>query len=359
MNSKISVALLLALAGTIGCGASTDNAESETHFLSCETDAECQSADADSMCVSGRCVSADEATADDDSSSGADDDGAAADDDPVDDDPAGDDDVPEPSLPTPGVAPTATSSAVPGPRPSATSTGGVNTSFPSPAPTMSATGPRPNIPAGGQGGESSEGGAAGVGGASGAGGSSTGGTDLCDIFTAEPATPEAVTITVRNERSQHIVLGGPVSCDPTHVTITSLDEDRPGAWSGSHCLLGCHLLVEGNAGCTADCPSPPPVLIPPGETATIEWPGILARTAELPEQCCEGDYCPEECPLLLTAAPGMYRAVIAVTELTEERAEACATAEPQCPNAFDGQTTFDPIEQDFEFGADPVELRVE
>jgi hypothetical protein len=378
MSTKTSLAFLLTLVGLTGCGASTDRAESETHFLSCKKDVECEDANEDSVCVSGRCVAAEEALGDDAASEPGDDDVASttgndnAGGAPGDDDAAPDTGAPtgsmEPVTPAPPGSPSLATGnvgvAVP---PMGTSTTGVG-GAPRPGPVAS-MGPVPvAVPSQGQGGGSPAAGAggtepvsAGAGGGSGVGGASAGGTggDTCEAFTADPAPANPVTITVRNDRDVSIVLGGPVDCDSTQIAVDSLDDANPGAWSGSHCLVGCQIALDGGGGCTADCPSAAPLLIAPGEAGTIEWPGLLARTVELPEQCCtDENYCPAEFPLIVAAEPGMFRAAIALTELSDEQATACQADPTQCPNAFDGQSTFERVEQDFELGAGPVELSV-
>lgn len=356
MMTKTECALFLAFT-SMGCGASTEKAESETHFLSCETDAECEEAEQDSICVSGRCVAAEEAREGEADSGDAR--GSADEDTETGDD--SDADAPEPATPAVTPVPATANSSPPRPGPTAVMTGGVTPSIPRPPPIgmmpAPSGSPGPGAPGSGGAGPDGVAGNSAVGGESGAG---NGESDaMCELLKDEPETPATVTIAVRNAREVPIVLGGPVGCDPTHIEVTALDESSPGSWSGSHCLLGCHIVVAGAAGCTADCPSAAPVLIAPGETGTIEWPGILARAAALPEECCEdSEYCPSECPLIVTAEPGPYQATIAFTEVTPEAAEACALDPFQCPNAFDGNTTFEAVTQDFELGADAIELSV-
>jgi hypothetical protein len=164
-------------------------------------------------------------------------------------------------------------------------------------------------------------------------------------------------MTVRNERDVPIVLGGPISCQPIHVAIVSLAREDD-VWGGAHCLLACDVSLDGVGGCTADCPFPEPVVIAAGETATIEWPGLLARWVSLPEQCCESDYCADECPIVIAAEPGDYRATLAFVEITEEEAAACSSDPFTCPGAFEGQEAFETVDQDFELGAGDILLGV-
>lgn len=168
------------------------------------------------------------------------------------------------------------------------------------------------------------------------GGAGNGGGE-CSALLDPVIDSAALTITVTNERTVPIGLGGPVSCQPTLFTLRS--QDATLVWGGDHCSFTCEMLMAGAGGCTADCPSPEPIILQPGESDTIEWHGVVQRITQLPSKCCaEIGLCPAECGVLQAAGTGQYVATLAVVELTVEQAAVCEEQPfaETCPGAFNG-----------------------
>lgn len=161
----------------------------------------------------------------------------------------------------------------------------------------------------GVGGESSVGG-----GGNGVGGSGVGGAGAvaCEDY-ADVRREGSVTLHVKNETEEPIVLGPPASCQPVSVTIESLTNASPGSFAGLHCLFTCEMSFDGVGGCTADCPFPPTVRIEPGGTYDVDWNGLVYEGVDLPQECCESE-CSGTCQLPHVAQAGSYKATVALAD---------------------------------------------
>jgi hypothetical protein len=131
------------------------------------------------------------------------------------------------------------------------------------------------------------------------------GSPACDAYLDE-APPQNVAITVRNEGTATIFLGGEGCAADIGVGLAAADGSAlPQGASG--CGYTCEQLQTRPAACPADCALPPVVRVDPGGSYQLSWSGSYVEPASMPKSCYfEPSYAGPGCERRIVAPAGDY-----------------------------------------------------
>ncbi|HEX2736412.1 MAG TPA: hypothetical protein VHM70_32640 [Polyangiaceae bacterium] len=158
----------------------------------------------------------------------------------------------------------------------------------------------------------------------------------CERY-ADVTDASSVSITVSNHRARPIGIAGRLTVP---VRVESQNPDAPGAWT-NFSDQSCGSAPSGQLGGPTIDLQPNALLVPPGDSITVEWNGLVGSTVPFPSQCCEDgalNPCPAECILQREASLGSYLAHVSYAELSDDAAANC-TATPDTCSVGDAVTT--------------------
>jgi hypothetical protein len=131
------------------------------------------------------------------------------------------------------------------------------------------------------------------------------GSASCNEYLDEAQVQE-VTITIRNNGSDIIYLGGEGCSSEILLSLAGADGELP--WRSGGCGFSCEDLQQHSGVCAADCAMPPVVRVDPGGSYELSWTGRHLQQQSMPDGCFdEPQYAGEgSCQSHVVAAAGDY-----------------------------------------------------